>query len=73
MTVVGIRDAGGAGGVEVMFGESARFFRLLREHPDYGGLIEQLQNALEQNARVRVCCKSFASDLIEDVRSDRSS
>lgn len=68
MTVAHIREQERAGETEVIFLESARFYSLLRSHPDYDRLLASLRVALEKGHSVIVRLSSPDSDVIEDVR-----
>lgn len=68
MTVARIFDDTG-GQREVVFLESAMFFRLRRENPAFDQIITTLRSALEKGSPVEVRLRSLDSDLIEDVRA----
>jgi hypothetical protein len=68
MTVAHIREPKGGEFVEIVFLESARFYRLLRQHPRYGSLLTLLRTALKQGRPVEVRLTSLDSDIIEDVQ-----
>ena len=67
MTVANIREDDQAGDLEVVFLESARFYRLSRVHPSFDRLAELLRNALTEQRPVRVSIPSWESDVIDDV------
>ena len=68
MTVAHLREPQGCGFVEIVFLESARFYRLLRQHPRYDSLLTILKTALKQGRAVEVRLASLDSDIIEDVQ-----
>ena len=67
MTAVRIIDLDGTESVEVIFLESARFYRLLRKNPAFDSLVAVLQDAIEKGAAVEVRTTSIAGDVIEDI------
>ena len=67
MTAVRIIDFDGTESVEVIFLESARFYRLLRKNPAFDSLVAVLQDAIEKGAAVEVRTTSIAGDVIEDI------
>jgi len=67
MTVANIRRKEGADFVEVVFLESARFYRLLKENHAYGDILKKLENALSDAEPIKVCFESIESDTIEEV------
>lgn len=54
-------------GVEVIFLESAQFYRLPRENPAFDSLVAMLHDAINKGAAVKVRTASIASDVIEDI------
>jgi hypothetical protein len=68
MTVAQIREQNKADHVEVVFLESARFYKLFRTNPQYDALLERLRNALENSRSLQVRLMSPNGDIIEDVR-----
>ena len=68
MTVARVREPSGADHVEVVFLESARFYKLFRTHPHYETLLERLQDASAKGRGVRVRLTSPHGDIIEDVQ-----
>jgi hypothetical protein len=64
MTVLQIRPA--EHGSEVVFAESARFYRLRADHPDYARLRERLASSLGKVVKIRL--NEPHGDRIEDVR-----
>lgn len=69
LTVANIRREEGADFVEVVFLESARFYRLLREDQAYGDILEKLENALSDGKPIKAGFTSIDSDIIKDVQS----
>lgn len=67
MTVANIRHEEGADFIEVVFLESARFYRLLKGNSAYGGILQKLEQALANAGQVKVGFKSIESEVIEDV------
>lgn len=58
-------------GVDVVFLESAQFYRLSREHPEFDALTATLREAVKKGTPVEVGTESIASDTIVDVRLTR--
>lgn len=69
MTVANIRDEAGSDHVAVVFLESARFYRLNRNHPGFDKAIIKLRDALEQQRTIKVGLESLDTDVICEVRS----
>ena len=67
LTVAHIRESPGAH-VEVVFLESARFYKLPRAHPRFDELIERLRRGLAGHHPVRVRVTSPHGDVIDDVQ-----
>jgi hypothetical protein len=67
MTVAHIRYDADADYDEVMFLESARFYRLVKRRADYGSMLEKLRKAQAAALPVTVGFASIEADLIEDV------
>jgi len=72
MTVAHIREQEGRPYVEVVFLESARFYRLNVKCRDYAEILGRLRAALAEGRAVKVRCASPDSDLIEDVQAPGS-
>lgn len=68
MTVAHIRDHKGADHVEVVFLESARFYRLSRKNPAYDQALRLLREALAKKSILKVRVASLDSEMIEEVR-----
>jgi hypothetical protein len=56
-------------GVEVVFLESARFYKLLKENPAFDLLVAALRDSVEMGSPVEVSTASPASSVIEDIKS----
>jgi hypothetical protein len=69
MTVANIRDRAGAEYVEVVFLESARFFRLLRKNPTFDDSYKRLREAIGKGRVLQVGLASPESDLIEEIEA----
>jgi hypothetical protein len=54
--------------VEVAFLESARFYRLSKEHPAFERILAALRDALKNGRAVEVRLASITSNTIEDVK-----
>ena len=67
MTVAHIRDQSRPDAVEVMFLESARFYRLPREHANFDHVLKKLRDACSSNQPIKVQLPSLDSEIIEDV------
>jgi hypothetical protein len=68
MTVAHIREQTQGDAVEVMFLESARFYRLPRNKPNFSALLERLRDAKQNGEPVEIATASSGSDLIDDVK-----
>jgi hypothetical protein len=68
MTVAHIREQTPGDAVEVMFLESARFYRLLRSNANFSALLERLRAARQKGEPVEIAVASPESDLIDDVK-----
>lgn len=67
MTVANIRRKEDDDFIEVVFLESARFYRLLKKNRAYRSIIRKLEEALSDGRPIRVGFVSVESDLIEEV------
>ena len=67
MTVGHIREPKGTEDVEVVFLESARFYRLPRAHRSFDRILSQLRDAMIRRRLVKVRLTSPHGDVIEDV------
>jgi len=67
MSVASIREQAGAEPVKVAFLESARFYKLSREHPGFDRILERLREAMASRRVLKVRLASLDSDVIEDV------
>jgi hypothetical protein len=68
MTVAHIREQTQGEAVEVMFLESARFYRLLKSKPNFNAMLERLRDARQKRQPVEVVVAAPGSDLIDDVK-----
>jgi hypothetical protein len=68
MTVAQIREQKGVDYVEVIFLESARFYRLLKENPAFDEILASLRDAESKGRPVQVRRASIGSDVIEYAR-----
>lgn len=68
MTVANIRRKEDDNFIEVVFLESARFYRLLKNNRAYDNIIRKLEKALSDRRLIRVGFASIESDIIEEVR-----
>lgn len=68
MTVANIRDTPDSDHVDVVFLESARFYRLDRGNSDFEKAIGVLRKALQKRELVRVGLESPDSDVICEIR-----
>ncbi|NTU90438.1 MAG: hypothetical protein HGB29_02600 [Chlorobiaceae bacterium] len=67
MTVADIRFPEEGEVVEVLFLESARFYRLQKGNADYVGMLARLKDAMTAGETVTLCFDAIDSDLIEEV------
>lgn len=68
MTVAHIRERKGAEYLEVVFLESARFYRVSKDNPRYDEILGHLRDAMARGRVLKVRCASLDSDIIEDVQ-----
>jgi hypothetical protein len=69
MTVANIRDNAGVEYLEVVFLESARFFRLPRANPTFADSYKLLREAMSKGRVLKVGLASPESDLIERIEA----
>jgi hypothetical protein len=69
MTAAHIREDKGAEFVEVVFLESARFYKLPRKNRKFEEILRELREAIEQKRTVRVLVDFPYGDVIEDVQA----
>lgn len=69
MTVAHIREQEGADSVEVVFLESARFYRLLKKNPAYDEVLKRLRDGMAKGHVLKVRFASEESDIIEGVQA----
>ena len=67
MTVAHIREPSRADSIEVMFLESARFYRLFKSNAHFGDMLNRLREAMKTGRALAVSLASPDSDTIEDV------
>lgn len=67
MTVAQIREQTHGDAVEVMFLESARFYRLLRNNPNFDDVLKRLRNGMRKGGVLEIRVASPHSDIIEDA------
>ena len=67
MTVANIRRKEDEDFVEVVFLESARFYRLLKTNPAFSTITRKLEKAISNRNPIRVGLASIESDIIEEV------
>lgn len=65
MTVAHLREQAGEEFVMVVFLESARFYRLSRQNPDFQLILDRFRAALARGERVRIRVAAPDGDLIE--------
>jgi hypothetical protein len=68
MRVAHIREREGAEAADVVFLESARFYKLPRARPAFDRILGQLREAMARGQAVEIRLASLDSDVIEDVR-----
>lgn len=68
MTPAHIRYPEGADHVQIVFLESARFYRLSKANPRFDQILARLQRAILEKLPVHVLCAPPHGDTIEDVR-----
>ena len=67
MTVAKIREPEHADYVQVVFLESARFYRLMRDNPEFDQALILLRDALLNPHLLLVSAASLDSDLIQKI------
>ena len=67
MTVAHVREPPGADHVEVMFNESARFYRLPRASPSFEEALRLLKEAAAVGRPLTITLAPAESDVIEEV------
>jgi hypothetical protein len=70
MTVAHIREPEGRDYCEVVFLESARFYRLSKANPGFGEVIETLRKAMAMGRPVKVVLATVDGEVIEGVQVD---
>ena len=68
MSVAHIREPKGAEYVEVVFLESARFYKLPKKNPKYDEILKLLRDAMAKGRVLKVQFASLDSDVIEGAQ-----
>ena len=68
MRVADVREPSGADYARVAFLESARFYRVSKQHASYARMLQLLREAQTTRRVLSIGLASMDSDLIEDVR-----
>jgi hypothetical protein len=68
MTTVRILEHDEADYAEVVFLESAQFYRLPKENPAFDSMIAALRDAMAKGLVVEVRLASLASNIIEEIK-----
>jgi hypothetical protein len=68
MTPAHIRESQGADYVEVVFLESARFYKLSKRNPIYYRIVKLLRDAIAKKRALQVRCTSPESNAIAEVQ-----
>lgn len=71
MTPAHIREPPDADYVEVVFLESARFYRLFKTNPMYQQILKMLRDAVTKKRAVQVRCTSSESDVLAEVQDQK--
>lgn len=67
MTVAHIREGSSPDYVEIIFLDSARFYTLKKDNPDFVRIMNLLSEAKSKKKVVKVYLSSLESDIIENV------
>lgn len=67
MTVAHIREQSEGDFLEVVFLESARFYRLSRKHRAFDSTVQRLREAMKGGRELDIALAAPDSDLIEEV------
>jgi hypothetical protein len=67
MTVAHVREQTGADAVEVMFLESARFYRLLRTNPKFDIILAQLRAANAEQRSLQITLTRPEGEIIAEA------
>jgi hypothetical protein len=70
MTVALIRERTRRDPIQVAFLESARFYRLLRTHPEFERVFKLLEESKVKRVPVKVRVTPPNGDIIDDVREN---
>ncbi len=68
MTVAQVRRPEGVRDAEIVFLESARFYKLLETSPSFEKMLRLLRNGMAKGRPLKVRCASVDSDVIEEVQ-----
>jgi hypothetical protein len=68
MTVADIRDRSNSDYVEVVFLESAMFYKLIRKNRAFKTTLGLLRTSLEENKVLKIRLTSPESDVIEEIQ-----
>ena len=71
MTPAHVREPPEADYVEVVFLESARFYRLFKTNPMYQQILKMLRDAVTKKRAVQVRCTSSESDVLAEVQDQK--
>jgi hypothetical protein len=72
MTVANIREQSATDHIDIVFLESARFYKLYRQNPNFEQILRLLQEAMAKGSVIDVRLESPHSDIIQGVRDQRS-
>lgn len=64
-----VREMPGAGFAEVMFLESARIYKLVKENPRYEEIVKRLREAVAKGRAVRVRLDQSLEGILEEVEA----
>jgi hypothetical protein len=67
MTPAHVREPPATDYVEVVFLESARFYKLFKKNPAFNQIVNLLRDAMNENHTVQIRCTSPHGDVIEEV------
>jgi hypothetical protein len=72
MTPAHIREAPAADDVQVIFLESARFYKLFKKNPAFDRIVDLLRDAIAKHDPLQIRLTSPQSDVIEEVDASQS-
>lgn len=67
MTPAHVRESPAADDVQVVFLESARFYKLFKKNPAFNRIVNLLRDAINEHHTVRIRCTAPYGDVIEEV------